>query len=75
MKIKKISWLLGEEKFSSIPHIEGVFGSICEMEREWNQIRGNDNENCYFVKLFGSDKKQNQIIYDSLSSYLFYLYR
>ena len=56
--------------------IKGVFGSIYEKEIEWNQIkRGNDNSNCYFIKLFGSNGKQNHIIYDYLSFYLFYLYK
>ena len=42
----------------------------------WNQIMsGNGNNNCYFVKLFGLDGKQNYTIYDSPSFCLFYLYK
>ena len=37
--------------------------------------RDNDNDNCYFVKLFNLDEKQNYTIYDVLSFYLFYLYK
>ena len=48
----------------------GAYGSICEMEREGNQIRkGKGNGNCYFIKLFGSNRKHDQTIYNSLSYY------
>ena len=38
---------------------------------EWNQMRGNGNNNCYFIKLFDLDKKRNYIIYDYLFSIYF----
>ena len=38
--------------------IKKAFGSACETEKKWNQIRrGNDNGNYYFVKLFGLNGK------------------
>ena len=37
---------------------KGSFSLICEIERKWNQIeRDNDNDNSYFIKLFSSNEK------------------
>ena len=53
-----------------------MFGLIYKIKREWNQIRKyNDNGNYYFIKLFGLDGKQNHIVYNSFSFYLFHLYK
>ena len=61
---------------SNYENTKGVFGSIYGMERKWNQIRrDNSNDNYYFVKSFDSYGKRNYIIYDSLSFYLFHLYK
>ena len=40
-----------------------LFNSTCEMKSKWNEIKkDNSNSNCYFIKLFGSDEKQNYTI-------------
>ena len=51
-----------------------MFSLVCEIKREWNQIKNDkDNDNCYFIRLFS--QKIKHTIYDSFSYYLIILYR
>ena len=67
----EINYVIARKKiilvYSGESHlIRYKISSIYELKRKWNQIeKDNDNNNCYFIKLFDLNNKQNYIIDDS----------